>query len=102
VAGVALGNAGAIAVWTRTIRDLAAGIVSLINVLDPEIVLLGGGISEAGDLLFRPLAAEMERMEWRPHGQRVRLVHATLGDWAGAHGAAWHSYQPSKSLLTSP
>src|SRR5690606_23919840 len=46
VADVARGDAEATAVWSRSIRDLAAGITSLINVVDPETVLLGGGIAQ--------------------------------------------------------
>ena len=79
------------AVWNRTINDLAAGIVSLINVLDPEVVLIGGGIAEAGEILFQPLATALDRMEWRPAGHRVQIFRATLGDWAGAHGSAYHA-----------
>lgn len=75
-------------VWTRAVRSLAAGMVSIINVLDPEVVILGGGIAAAGDALFVPLAAELDRFEWRPHGHRVRVVPAALGEYAGAIGAA--------------
>jgi len=88
---IAAANAGdprAATLWQTTIRDLAAGIASLINVLDPEAVVLGGGIAEAGDDLFLPLAAEMERVEWRPLGHGVPILHAALGEWAGAIGAA--------------
>lgn len=93
VADVKRGDAAALAIWTRTIRDLAAGIASLVNVLDPEIVLLGGGIAGAGDALFTPLAAGLARVEWRPGGRCVHLARARLGDWAGAHGAAAHALQ---------
>jgi glucokinase len=100
VADVARGNAEATAVWSRSIRDLAAGITSLINVVDPETVLIGGGIAEAGDALFAPLAAELDRIEWRPGGHRVRLARAQLGDWAGAYGAVARARQllPSVSI----
>lgn len=82
------GDPQAAILWQTTIRDLAAGIASLINVLDPEVVLLGGGIAEAGDDLFLPLAAEMNRVEWRPNGYSVPILRAALGEWAGAIGAA--------------
>lgn len=85
------GDANAAALWQTTIRDLAAGIVSLINVLDPEAVVIGGGISEAGDDLFLPLATELDRIEWRPNGHHVRILRAALGEWAGAIGAARYS-----------
>ena len=98
VADVARGEANAIEIWNFTIRDLAAGIVSLVNVLDPGLVLIGGGIAEAGDALFVPLALALDRMEWRPSGYRVRLAHAQLGDWAGAHGAAWQAWQALQAL----
>jgi glucokinase len=91
VAAVKAGDAHAAEIWRKTIRDLAAGITSLINVLDPEAVVVGGGIAEAGDDLFLPLRAEFDRVEWRPTGVRVPVLRATLGDWAGACGAVFHS-----------
>ncbi len=88
---VAGGDAFARAVWLRSVRALAAGVASLINVLDPEVVVIGGGITRAGKALFEPLAAELDRMEWRPAGHRVRVVPAELGEFAGAFGAAYHA-----------
>lgn len=88
VEALRLGDACAQRVWADSVRALAAGLVSLINVLDPEVVILGGGIAGAGDDLFRPLAVEMETLEWRPFGARVPIVPAAIGDEAGALGAA--------------
>jgi glucokinase len=88
------GDADANAVWACSIRHLAVGLASLINVLDPEIILLGGGIAAAGPLLFDPLRIELSRIEWRPDGGGVKIVPAMLGEWAGAVGAgriAWNS-----------
>ncbi len=88
---VAAANAGdvfASAMWGKSVRVLGAGIISLINVLDPEVVVIGGGIAAAGDALFVPLQANLDRFEWRPGGARVRLVPAALGNRAGALGAA--------------
>ncbi len=93
IADVTSGHPEACAIWSLTIRDLAAGMVSLINVLDPEMIVVGGGIAEAGDVLLLPLASELDRCEWRPQGHRVKISRATLGDWAGAHGAAYHALQ---------
>ncbi len=74
--------------WETSIRALAAAISGLINVLDPEFVILGGGIARAGDALLGPLARHLNHFEWRPNGHRARLVSAALGDRAGALGAA--------------
>ena len=63
-------------------------MVSLINAFDPEVFVLGGGIANAGDHLFQPLQAELDRFEWRPTGDAVQLAPAKLGDMAGAIGAA--------------
>ena len=57
LAAAEAGDAEAAEVWATSIRALACAIASCINVLDPEIVILGGGITEAGDRLWRPLAA---------------------------------------------
>ena len=76
------------AVWDQSIRALAAGMASLINVLDPEVIIIGGGIAVAGPLLFQPLQAELDKFEWRPHGRAVRIEPAVCSEYAGAYGAA--------------
>jgi len=85
--------------WSRSVRALAAGIASMVNVLDPETVVLGGGIASAGRLLFEPLAAELDRMEWRPRGMRVKVVPAILGEYAGAIGAARNAMLATHSVV---
>jgi glucokinase len=93
VAAFEAGESEAILTWMRSVRCLAAGLVSLINVLDPEIIVIGGGIAAAGDSLFGPLAAELDRIEWRPNSLPVKLVKAQLGEWAGAVGAGRLAWQ---------
>lgn len=75
-------------VWLKSVKALAAGVAGLINVLDPETVIIGGGIARAGIALFDPLRELLDRMVWRPTGNRVRIEPAQLGELAGAHGAA--------------
>jgi len=87
------GDAFATEVWLKSVRALAAAIASFGNVLDPGVVILGGGIARAGETLFQPLRACLGDMEWRPGGQGVRLVPAQLGELAGAYGAAWNAGQ---------
>ena len=91
VAAHRAGDADATRWWLTSIRALGCAVASCINLFDPEIVVLGGGIALAGDALFLPLAAELDRVEWRPGGHRVPVIPAALGEWAGAIGAARNS-----------
>ena len=75
-------------VWLSSVRKLAVAIASLTNVLSPQRVILGGGITEAGDDLFKPLESFMEMYEWRAGGNKVEIVKARFGDLSGAIGAA--------------
>jgi len=75
-------------VWRRSVRHLAVAVASIANAVDPELVLLGGGIAQAGAALFDPLAEDLDAVEWRPLGRRVRVAPAALGELAGAIGAA--------------
>mgnify|MGYP000970338042 CR=1 FL=1 len=93
VSAYAAGDVEAGRVWLKSVRALACAIASLNNVLDPELVVLGGGIAAAGPRLFEPLARELAEVEWRPYGRGVPVVQAELGEWAGAIGAAHQAGQ---------
>ena len=92
------GDAEATALWEKSLRTLARAIASFINVLDPEIVIIGGGITKAGPILFEPLADYLDDIEWRPAGRRVSVVRATLGEWAGAYGAGWNAKLTAEAI----
>jgi glucokinase len=87
------GDREAGAVWERSLEALACGIVSLVNVLDPEVVIIGGGIAVAGEALFVPLEARVRELEWTLEGEHVKIIPASLGEFAGAIGAAWNAMQ---------
>ena len=77
--------------YKRQVKHLAAAIASLINVLDPEVVIVGGGIATgAGERLFGPLRRALDGFEWRPGGNAARIVPATLGDSAGCLGSVFN------------
>jgi glucokinase len=82
------GDESAQAIWLRSIQALACAITSFINILDPERVIIGGGIARAGRALFEPLERMLCLMEWQPGGHQVALVPTVLGEFAGAIGAA--------------
>lgn len=68
---------------------LGVGIAGLVNVLDPDVVIVGGGASEAGDLLLAPARDAFRRSVEAPdHRPEVPIVPAALGNDAGAIGAA--------------
>jgi glucokinase len=82
----AAGDARAAAVWSRAVDALATGIVCAVTVLDLELVVLGGGVAQAGRRLLGPLR---ERLAQRLTFQRApRIVAARLGDEAAVAGAA--------------
>jgi glucokinase len=86
------GDAFASEVWLNSVRALGYAISSLINVLDPEAVIVGGGISRSGAALFQPLDQFVRDTEWNV-GARVKILPAQLGEYAGAYGAAWNALQ---------
>ena len=82
------GNRAAIAALERIGRYLGAGIASLVNLLEPELVVVGGGFAAAGELLLGPARVVLARDGVTPGRDTVRIVLAALGPDAGLVGAA--------------
>jgi glucokinase len=83
------GDAEALQVIARFAWWVALGIANVVNLLDSEIVVLGGGLAEAGELLMQPTrAAYQELVLAADHRPTVPIVVAQLGEQAGAIGAA--------------
>ncbi|HEY2722594.1 MAG TPA: ROK family protein, partial [Chitinophagaceae bacterium] len=61
-------------IWLKSIRHLAIGLASITNILSPEIIVLGGGIAEAGSILLDPLNEYMEEFEWQAGGGKVEIA----------------------------
>ncbi len=84
------GRPQAMAGITRVGTYLGIGIANMIEVITPDRVVVGGGISAAADLLFEPIRAELRRRVRTTALDEVELVVAELGTWAGSIGAAVH------------
>jgi len=69
-------------------RRLGVGIASFVNVFNPEVVVVGGGVLAAGELLLEPARAEVAARALRPSRDIVRIVPARFGHEAGMIGAA--------------
>ncbi len=70
-----------------TARYLGAGIATLLNVVNPDVVVVAGGVTRAGDALFAPLRTEVRRRAFKPAVQAARIVPAELPGTAGVIGA---------------
>ena len=82
------GDAGAVAVLERAGEYLGAGLVTLSNIFDPELVVIGGGAAAAGELLLAPARRVLSARALPPARDRVRVVPAAFGADAGFIGAA--------------
>jgi len=71
----------------ETARLLGAGIANLLNVFNPDVVVVAGGVTQAGDALFEPLRAEVRRRAFQPAVDACRIVPGTLPGSAGVVGA---------------
>ena len=79
-------------------RYLGIGIANMVTVVTPDRVVIGGGIGAgATDLLFEPILAELRLRVRTTDLDRVDLVAAELGTWAGAIGAAVHGAEVARA-----
>jgi glucokinase len=81
------GDALAREVVQDTARFLGAGIANLVNVFNPEVVVVCGGVTQAGDSLFVPLRREVSRRAFKPAVDVCRIVPGALAGSAGVYGA---------------
>lgn len=85
---VVLGDPYANEVMRETAKFLGAGVGSIINLLNPEMVVIAGGVTRAGDHLFVPLRAEVRRRAFRVAEEACQIVSGRLPGTAGLIGAA--------------
>jgi glucokinase len=81
------GDAVASEIVRDTARYLGVGIANLLNILNAAVVVVAGGVTQAGDALFVPLQAEVRRRAFRPAVDATRIVPGELPGTAGVVGA---------------
>ncbi len=86
--GVVQGDPYAHEVMKETAKFLGVGVANLINALNPDAIVIAGGVTRAGDHLFGPLLKEVRRRAFRSAVEACRIVPATLPETAGVIGAA--------------
>ena len=84
----------------RMIDHLARILGAATQVLNPDVIVVGGGVAQAGEKLFVPLRSALERYTLASHRERLQLVPARLGEQAGVIGAglmAWQAQREARS-----
>ena len=84
------GDPTARAVVEEYISYLSCGLVNIINIFQPDVLCIGGGISNEGENLLAPVRAYVERERYTKHNDKQTLIcTCTLGNDAGIIGAAY-------------
>ena len=81
------GDDAALDVVKETARFLGAGVANLLNVFNPDVIVIAGGVTDAGDALFEPMRAEARRRAFRAAFDACRIVPGSLKGAAGVVGA---------------
>lgn len=90
-----LGDSVAVEVIDRTIHYMALGLANAVHTFDPDRIVIGGGVSKAGDLLFPALREKTEQLVMKPYRGTFNIVSAGLKDDVGLIGAAalFHTFE---------
>jgi len=88
-AAAKIGDARATVVWEATIDALACGLTSIVNLFEPELVVLGGGVvSGTGEQLLGPVRERVRAEAMPTAGEAAQIVESALGKHVGVVGAA--------------
>jgi len=87
------GDSLASEVISKAATYLGIGMVNLVNIFNPEMIIVGGGVAKMGDLLLNPARQVVKERAFELSAQAVRIVRAQLGDDSGLLGAAAFAFQ---------
>jgi glucokinase len=86
----------ALAVFEKMATHLGVGVANVVNTLNPEAIVIAGGVAAAFDLFAPRAREEMVRRAFPVPAQRCQILKANCGDDAGLLGAAWLAFQRNK------
>ena len=87
-AAAGAGDGVAQAVWAESVAARGCGVISIVNAFEPEVVVLGGGVSRVGEQLIAPVRERVRAEAMTDAGRATDVVAAALGDHVGVVGAA--------------
>ena len=82
------GDALALEIISRAAYYLGVGMINMVNIFNPEMIVLGGGMAELDELFIEPGRRMVNERAFSISAQSVRIVTAELGNDAGVYGAA--------------
>ncbi|MFA5286792.1 MAG: ROK family protein [Candidatus Omnitrophota bacterium] len=84
----AKGNKRAIKIWNKVGRRLGFALAGVVNLLNLDAIVMGGGVANAGKILFDSTKESLKKQAMSVHGSHVKIFKAKLGNNAGLIGAA--------------
>ena len=82
------GDKKAIAIWLDVAEKLGVALTQVVNLLNPDRIVIGGGVSMAGSLILKPLIKEVKKRAMKDQAKHVKIVLAKLGADAGIIGSS--------------
>ncbi|MBN2189856.1 MAG: ROK family protein [Candidatus Aureabacteria bacterium] len=87
----------ALKIWEDTGKYLGVCLAGVVNLLDPEIIVIGGGVAKAGKLVFNPVKKTVRQRVMQVYRHRVKIVPALLGNDGGIMGCAWQVFEKGRA-----
>jgi len=84
-------------IWIETGKFIGIALVGVVNLFNPEIIIIGGGIAKTGDILFNTIYDIIKQRAMEIHKRSIKVIPAKLGEVAGIIGAAMLARQRIES-----